>query len=294
MATFGLDYSGTIPSLTSMLSAGVGFTVRYTGYFSGYNDTDFITPQAKCLTKPEAEMHSLAGISIVSNWEWYALRPQGGFDAGVWDAGEADKIHTGVGGPHSAPIYFSVDYNSNGDDAMDYFRGIVSVLGLARVGVYGNYWVMRRFHEVGGLATYYWQTYAWSGGVWYPGNHIEQYLNGAVLAGVEVDFDSALVDNFGQWRSVNPFMEQQFNSVWYNPASGVPSGYQSGIYRAVLAGFMAGKYSACYPIMQEIDSNDWRGNHIRWQSLSNGCHAEFNDAGVTSIYDGDGILRFNQ
>lgn len=291
MTTFGLDYSGTVPSLTSMLSAGVEFVVRYIGYFSGFDDTNFITPQGKCLTKTEAQLLSEAGISVVSNFEWYANRPLEGFLAGISDAQEANKIHLGCGGPPDAPIYFSVDYNSNGYDAVDYFKGVVSALGISRVGVYGPYTVMQVFVGNGGLASFYWQTYAWSGGQWFPNNDIEQYANGQTLAGVEVDYDRALTSYYGQWRPT-VFMEQQFNDVWYNPASGVSADYQSGIYRAVKAGFMAVKYTACYPIMKEIRTKNWVGDDIVWQSLSNGCHAEYDGAGVTRIYGPTGGLLF--
>jgi hypothetical protein len=49
------------------------------------------------------------------------------------------------------------------------------------------------------VAAWFWQTYAWSAGVWAPGNHIEQYQNGVALAGATLDLDRALTADYGQW-----------------------------------------------------------------------------------------------
>ena len=93
---------------------------------------------------------------------------------------------------------------------------------------------------------------------------------------------------------LNTSMRTQFDNIWYNPASGVPAGYQSGIYKAVLAGFLAVKYSACYPISQEVMTVNWTHDRVIWQSLSNGCHAEYDIYGVTRIYAPSGALLFTK
>jgi N-acetylmuramoyl-L-alanine amidase len=82
----------------------------------------------------------------------------------------------------------------------------------------------------------------------------------------------------------NVHMQQQFNDVWYSNGV-VPPGYQSGIYKSVLAGFIAQKYSACCPLEKELATVDWGGNQIQWQPLSNGLHAEYGADGVTRVYD---------
>jgi hypothetical protein len=69
--------------------------------------------------------------------------------------------------------------------------------------------------------------------------------------------------------------QKQFDAVWYNPKGGVPAGYQSGIYKAVLAEFMNNSLAACYPTSDEIATVDWNDNPILFQTLSNGYHAEF-------------------
>src|SRR5262249_15511151 len=82
--------------------------------------------------------------------------------------------------------------------AADYLRGAADVVGLARVGVYGEYdamaWAARDR-----VASYFFQTYAWSGGRGYVGNHVEQYRHGVRLAGGVVDLCRSKQPKFGQW-----------------------------------------------------------------------------------------------
>jgi hypothetical protein len=103
--------------------------------------------------------------------------------------------------PPDRPIYFSVDFDvtsTQWPDVRDALRGAGAAIGAARVGVYGGRhaieWARRD-----GVAAWYWQTYAWSGGFWVVGNHIEQYRNGVILAGAALDLDRAMVSDFGQW-----------------------------------------------------------------------------------------------
>ena len=196
--SFGLDYSAGMPPIADMKAAGVAFVCRYTGYFAGYNDAQPQTPQGKCLTPEEAKALSQAGISVVSNYEWYETRPTEGYAAGVWDAQEAQKIHLACGGPANRPIYFSVDFDASGPDVLDYFHGVASVIGLSRTGVYGSYRVLQYLFDQAAIA-WGWQTYAWSGGAWEPRAHIQQYNNAVIMSGLSVDYDRSLKADFGQW-----------------------------------------------------------------------------------------------
>ena len=68
-------------------------------------------------------------------------RTSRGFAGGVADARTAWQLHTAAGGGQSAPIFFSVDddisRNTWNAVALQWFRGINSVLGVQRTGVYG-------------------------------------------------------------------------------------------------------------------------------------------------------------
>lgn len=288
--TQGIDYSMGEPTQQALNNGGIKFACRYTGFTSpGLS-------QSKILTLSEAKDLSSKGISIVSNWEWYADRPERGFYAGVWDAQTAITYHTNAGGPPDAPIYFSVDYAPSSFTNVDaYFRGIASVLPLNRIGAYGSFYTISHLHN-SGLITWCWQTYAWSNGWWYIHNNIEQYLNGTTLSdGTVVDLDKAFPDSngyFGQWIldppiGANKFMDQQFNDVWY--ANGVPAGYKSGIYQVMLAGFNAQKFTACFPTSAEINTVDWQGNKLLYQTMSNGHHCEYAN-GTGRVYNPQGSM----
>ncbi len=212
---FGLDYSGGMPQVADMKAAGVAFVCRYVGYFSGYNLNAIATPQGKCLTPGEAKTLLAGGMSPVSNYEWYASRPiDNGFgnrwstdqaySAGVWDAHTGNTIHVGCGGPSTAALYLSGDWdfntNTDGPLVAAYFKGAASVLGLARIGAYGGYWLIKYLFD-NSLITYGWQTYAWSGSPtqWDPRAHIQQYSNGVIMSGQSVDYDRSMKSDFGQW-----------------------------------------------------------------------------------------------
>src|SRR5258708_5240597 len=190
--SFGLDYSMGMPPISDMKAAGVAFVCRYIGY------TDPSLSQIKILTQAEAHALNQAGISLVSNWEWYVNRVLEGFGAGQWDAQEAQRRHVACGGPPNRPIYFSADEDYSAAQVADYFKGVASVIGLSRTGAYGSYRVIAGLFDAG-LIAWGWQTYAWSGGQWEPRAHIQQYNNGVIMSGLEVDYDRSMQADYGQW-----------------------------------------------------------------------------------------------
>lgn len=207
---FGVDYSQGC-NINDLVNAGVKFVVRYVGY------TALSLPQTKILTLAEAQSLQKAGIALVSNWEWYVNRPAEGFDAGVWDAQQANARHIACGGPSDRPIYFSVDYDTNGVDCVQYFKGVASVIGLSRTGVYGSYACVKYLLD-SKLVTWAWQTYAWSGANIDPRCHIYQYKNAQTMGSMQVDFDTGQVADFGQWGANVPLKH------WYDYPISVPFG----------------------------------------------------------------------
>ncbi len=200
--SFGLDYVAG-PSVADLKAIRVDgnpivFVCRYTGYFSGYDIAHPEIPQGKVLTPGEAASLSKGGIALVSNWEWSANRALQGHDAGAWDASIAQRIHRACGGPSDRPIYFSVDVNVPEPEVIAYFQGVASVLGLHRTGAYGSYAVLHGLFNASAI-TWGWQTYAWSGGVWEPRAHIQQYSNNMSLGGHSVDYNRSIKSDFGQW-----------------------------------------------------------------------------------------------
>lgn len=139
-----------------------------------------------------------------------------GFDGGVADAQTALRLHAAAGGPASAPIFFSIDEDIDADTwksiAVQWLRGINSVIGVERVGVYGSAGVCGWAIDDGviGHSTtpgyrWAWQTRAWSDGERTPGAVLYQNVivtasdPGVSLGGTHVDEDVVLAADFGQW-----------------------------------------------------------------------------------------------
>jgi hypothetical protein len=192
----GVDYSYDPPTPAGLIAAGKRFVVRYGA----------VGNPGKYLTATEVTALRAAGLDIVANAEETASAFRG-TAAGVRHATAADAFFRKLGMPPHRPIYFSVDWDAQSADwpAVDAaLRGAASVVGAERVGVYGSYDTVA--HCAGaGTASWFWQTYAWSGGRWHPRAHLQQYSNNHALAGGTVDYDRAMVDDFGQWGAIMTF-----------------------------------------------------------------------------------------
>jgi Domain of unknown function (DUF1906) len=178
--------------------------------------------EAKPITREYADALRAAGLQIVSNYQYG--KPGGsapsdftrGHDGGVADAQTALQLHGAAGGPNSAPIFFSVDDNIDLNTwnslAVDWFRGINSVLGVGRTGIYGHSnacaWAIR--DGVIGNSTsaghrWAWQTKSWSNGEREPMAVLYQEVvnspsnPGPLLGGINVDVDEVLAVDYGQW-----------------------------------------------------------------------------------------------
>lgn len=190
----GVDYAFSNPSPGGLAAAGKRFAMRYVGPGTS----------PKHLTVAEANALKAAGLSLVTLVEGATGDPKGGFPVGVSHARSAVSMLKARGFPTNRPMYFAIDYDVSSASwpaAREYLRGAGSVIGAGLVGIYGEYnamgWAARD-----GLAAWFFQTYAWSGGSWYPGNHVEQYRNGATVAGGTVDLCRSRKADFGQWGQV--------------------------------------------------------------------------------------------
>lgn len=191
-----LDYSAGRLTGASLKRAGVTAVCRYL-----YGDGTSLPN--KQLHKDEADDLIANGIGIVSNFEQATDNCKGGYQQGVTDANHAVSVHNSCGGPTNAVIYFSVDYDAPESDQQvinEYFKGVASVIGLARTAAYGGYWVIKRLLDAG-LISMAWQTEAWSGDNFDSRSNIIQRnkLGYKVIDGVQCDYNEAHSDNFGQW-----------------------------------------------------------------------------------------------
>ncbi len=183
---YGLDYAWSKPSIMKMRLKNVKYVIRYLSY-----DTS-----GKTLTSKEFKAIRKAGLKVGVVWETKAARARDGYAAGASDAREAIRQLLKIGSPNNVPVFFAVDFDANPVSVAAYFRGVISVIGLQRVGVYGSYDVVKYLSEHK-LATFLWQTYAWSHGKWYKGNHIEQYKTEVTFDGADVDFNRTKKDKCG-------------------------------------------------------------------------------------------------
>jgi hypothetical protein len=178
--------------------------------------------EAKPVTRDYADALRAAGLHMVSNYQYgkpgwpdpsdYTR----GYDGGVADARTAQQLHAAAGGPDSAPIFFSVDDDIDSSTwtsvAAQWFRGLNSVLGVERTGIYGHAracgWAIDD-GVVGHSSTaghrWAWQTSAWSQGarearaVLYQAVVDSPSTPGIPLGGINVDLDDVLAADYGQW-----------------------------------------------------------------------------------------------
>lgn len=203
----GVDYSYGRPGAAAIRAAGKEFVVRYLGTYDG---------DERALTEAEvAELHA-SGLGIGAVYESTAARALGGYVAGVADASRARDALAGLGFPPGHPIYFAVDFDAQPAQFAaidDYLAGAASVLGLARIGVYGGYGVIDHC-VTQRSATWFWQTAAWSGGRRHAYCHLYQYLNAQSLNGALVDFNEAYgIENGLWWPEEDGMMQQQFEDL---------------------------------------------------------------------------------
>lgn len=187
----GVDYSWARPDPVALYRAGKRFACRYVGPGSA----------GKRLTLNEATALTRARVSIVALCEESARSALGGHRRGAAHAAASLAEARACGMPPGHPIYFAVDWDASVADLSTvraYFEGAATVLPHSQIGVYGGIrsvdWLMDR-----GLCAWGFQTYAWSGGRWDSRAQIQQYRNGATVAGGTVDLCRATTDYYGQW-----------------------------------------------------------------------------------------------
>ncbi|TXI59842.1 DUF1906 domain-containing protein [Mycolicibacter arupensis] len=177
----------------------------------------------KPVTRDYADGLRAAGLQVASCYQYgkpgWTHSPSDftrGYDGGVADARTAARLHSDAGGPPTAPIFFSVDEDIDAATwkklAVQWFRGINSVLGVERTGIYGGArqctWAIA--DEVIGKSTsagyrWAWQTRAWSHGerepaaVLFQREIVTATEPGYVIDGVHVDVNDVFAADFGQW-----------------------------------------------------------------------------------------------
>lgn len=199
-------------------AAGFDGALVYVSELRPGADFDF-----KPVTRGYADALRAEGLEVVScyqygkpNWPNAPSDYTRGYYGGVADARTAMRLHTAAGGPDTAPIFFSVDEDISADTwknvALQWFKGINSVLGVQRTGVYGGARQVTWAADDGviGRSTtpgyrWAWQTRAWSGGarapmaVLYQATVVTASDPGTMIGDFHVDEDDILAADYGQW-----------------------------------------------------------------------------------------------
>lgn len=242
----GLDYSWGRPNLQQVKDAGYSFVVRYLA----------AAGNGKEITKPEAEAIRAMGLGLALVYEQYAARPKEGRAAGKTDAQTALNQARAVGFPDDRPIYFAVDWDTTEADqaAIDeYLRGAAEIIGANRVGVYGSFYVVERC-KTNGSATWFWQTYAWSGGQISKYAHFRQYLNGQNVGGAAVDLNETYKDDFGAWGIGSSLPVSEPTPAPAAPTA--PANTSEGTYtvqKGDTLGAIASRYGTTYQYLAQIN-----------------------------------------
>lgn len=183
----GVDFAWGTVDARAIKNAGFKFGIAYLSY----------DRTGKNWSAEELKSFRDEGLAVGFVWESTPGRALQGFSAGQADAAVAAAQARNLGYA-DAPICFAVDIDATDGQKpaiAAYVRGAASRLGRRRVGVYGSYYVIKYLAErsVGG---FYWQTYAWSGGLVHPEACVLQYSNSKRIGGLSVDYDHASPEAF--------------------------------------------------------------------------------------------------
>jgi hypothetical protein len=183
---FGIDCATPLTAKTAkaLFDAGAKYAFRY---------LTLDKYKWKKLTRAETDVIQKAGLKLGTVWETTAGRANEGHTAGIIDGGLALFETRIVAQPEGSVIFFAVDYDAKAPDfpAIEaYLRAAATQIPGYKIGVYGSYAVVEEMKRRG-ACSYFWQTYAWSGGKKSEHAQLYQYKNGTTLAGCSVDLNEA-------------------------------------------------------------------------------------------------------
>lgn len=172
----------------------------------------------KNLSQYDVDMIHAAGLSVGLVYEYSPQSAAGGFYAGTRDADIAIAYAKALGAPPGVCLYAAIDWdvsNTQMINVAEYLRGYGTRVENAgyRHGMYAGYYpcIWARQNGYQGLL---WQTYAWSGGLWFDGVAVRQTANGIIVGGANVDRDEAEVTDWGQWSPDGGSTVTQPTDTW--------------------------------------------------------------------------------
>lgn len=191
MPVEGIDCAFSYPSAAAVLAAGLHFVIGYVSQDAGKN-----------ITAEQCANYRNGGVDVGIVWETVPDRALAGAVAGIADGRAARRQAGALGFPAVKTIYCAVDFDATATQIAGpvaaYLKAFRAAAGQS--GVYGGHRVVAYVldHEI---MSYAWQTYAWSGGVWDNRAQLRQYSNGHTIGGCDVDYDQAVISDWGQWKA---------------------------------------------------------------------------------------------
>ncbi|MBB5153288.1 glycoside hydrolase domain-containing protein [Saccharopolyspora phatthalungensis] len=180
-----------MPKAAAVRAAGFDFVIRYVG-----------TPgRPKNITAGEYRDMTTNGVGVALIFENRAGDALAGRAAGARNARAALDNANSFGWPADRPIYMAVDQDITTESQMrtvvEYLRGAGDVLGVEKVGVYGEADVVDRAQR-DGVARWFWQTKAWSRKRISPHAHVVQQTETVRVDGVECNINTTSRPDIGQ------------------------------------------------------------------------------------------------
>lgn len=207
----GFDTSFNRPAYGQAAFLGKSFVARYVGTASG-----------KQMTGAEFDAIRSVGLAVVFLFEEFERTALEGYDKGVEHGAYAARYIRTHNWPTDRPVYFAVDFDMQVADrpaVRSYLSGVANQMGIERTGIYGGIrateWAANNRY-----ASWFFQTYAWSGGAIGDHTDLYQYRNDVPLAGGVVDLCRGMSTDYGQ----TPHATETIGSAPATPAPTVTSG----------------------------------------------------------------------
>ncbi len=186
-----LDYSAGFPGAANIKRAGYVGAVRYIGF----------PDRRKCTTRAELADFDANQIGMALVFEQNAGNWRGGLGQGRIDGRRARDHANDIEFPTGCPIYMAVDQDvvrtGEFNVMASYLQGTGEALGgKTLTGVYGEVDVIDKARQAG-VATWFWQTAAWSHGRRTTA-HLFQHVGTVSVGWIGCDVSDVLTPNWGQ------------------------------------------------------------------------------------------------
>lgn len=201
-----LDYSAGFPGAANIKAKGYAGAFRYFGF----------PDRRKCATAVELADFTAHGLGMAGVFEDAAGNWRGGAAQGRRDGGIARAFADRIGFPGDRPIFAAIDQDvvtaAEFSLVLDYVGQFSHVIGGSQLGgVYGEADVIDRCRNAQ-VATYFWQTAAWSRGRKTACDAF-QYVGSVSVGGVTCDTNQLNALDWGQHNLEDIVTPQDINAV---------------------------------------------------------------------------------